>query len=269
MPNSPHGEQTARYATAARMYDCYLGGVHNFPADQEAAREVMARLPGITASAHANRAFLARAVDFLVGAGVRQFLDFGAGIPAQGSVRSVSGAAIDARAVFVDIDPCAVAQTLELLEGVQWAVAIRGDVRTPQPILAHPEVRRLLDLTRPVGLLLTAVLPFIPDDVQAYGAVAQLVAALPAGSYVAISHGAAETFPPDADACHAAARTYQKYTGSQATARDHAGVRRFFTGLDLVTPGVVCARQWRPESPPALAEGSGHSGLWAGVGMKS
>ncbi len=268
MTMSPHPERTARYASAARMYDCYLGGIHNFPADQRAAREVLAGLPSVAGTAYANRAFLTRVVGFLAGAGVGQFLDIGAGIPTQGSVRSVSGAQVGARAVFVDIDPCTVAETLELLDDAPWAAAIRGDLRTPRSILAHPEVRRLLDLSRPVGLLLTAVLPFVPDDNHAYAAVAELVAALPAGSYVAVTHGAAEAFPSDADECQAAARAYQRYTGSQVVARDRAAVERFFTGLHLLPPGVVCARQWCPEPPgPALA-GPGHCGLWAGVGGK-
>ncbi len=263
-------ERTRKPATAARMYDYYLGGIHSFPADQEAAEAVIARLPCVPAVAQTHQAFLTRAVGFLIQAGVRQFFDIGAGLPGQGSVQQLTAAAADVRAVFVDIDPCAVADTLELLDDATWAAAVRGDLRTPRSILDHPKARRLLDLTRPVGVLLTAVLPFVPDDRQAYDAVSQLVSALPAGSYVAISHGAAETFPPDSEACKAVAGVYQRYTTTPVLARDRVSVERFFTGLQLVAPGVVCAHQWHPDPsrpvPMAVADVPALSGLWVGVG---
>jgi hypothetical protein len=266
-------QRTRKPATAARMYDYYLDGFHNFLADQQAAQAVAAQLPRIPAVAQANRAFLTRAVRFLVDAGIGQFLDIGAGLPAHSSAHHIRTTALDARAVFVDIDPVAVADTLELLDDADWAVAIRGDLRTPKAILEHPKVRRLLDPTRPVGVLLTAVLPFVADDSEAYDAVAQLADALPTGSHIAISHGAAETFPPDSDACKTATGIYQQYTTTSPIARDHTSVQRFFTGLQVLAPGLVCARQWHPEppgsAPTTLTDSATHSGLWVGIGLKT
>src|SRR6266536_4281960 len=150
-------DDTPKPATAARIYDYYLGGVHNFPADREAARQVIAMYPFIPAAARANRAFLGRAVRFLADAGIRQFLDIGSGIPTGGNVHEIAqGIAPDARVVYVDIDPVAVAESLEILEGNERATAIRANLCSPQVILGHPDVRRLLDLKQPVGLLLVA-----------------------------------------------------------------------------------------------------------------
>jgi hypothetical protein len=130
------------------MYDYYLGGIHNFPADRAAAREVSARYPFICAVARANRAFLGRAVRYLAGAGVRQFLDIGSGIPTVGNVHEIAqGTVPEARVVYVDIDPVAVAESLDLLADSAWATAIQGDVRGPREILEHPSVGEMLDLT--------------------------------------------------------------------------------------------------------------------------
>src|SRR5688572_15286219 len=144
-------------ATAARIYDYYLGGVHNFSADRAAAQQVTSVFPFIPTAARANRAFLGRAVRVLVAAGVRQFLDIGSGIPTVGNVHEIAQAvAPDARVAYVDIDPVAVSEGQELLAGNDRAVALLGDLRDPQAVLAHPGVRRLLDFGQPTALLLAA-----------------------------------------------------------------------------------------------------------------
>ncbi len=270
-------------ATAARIYDYILGGIHNFPADQEAARELIVQFPFVRAASRANRAFLGRAVRELTKAGVRQFLDIGSGIPTAGNVHEIAHeVAPDARVVYVDMDPVAVAESLEILEGNDRATAIRGDLRNPQDILGHPAVRRQLDLDQPVALLLVAVLHFVPDPAQAYDAVARLVGALAPGSFLVVSHAAAETYLPEtalpeADHVKAAARTDQLkvadriYTGKTATPgmlRTRAQTMRFFSDVELLDPGVVWLQEWRPDGSTELADDPRHNGSWAGVGRK-
>jgi SAM-dependent methyltransferase len=270
MENAGHSS-TQKPATAARMYDYYLGGVHNFPADQEAARKVIAQFPKITVAARANRAFLRRAVRYLVEAGVRQFLDIGSGIPTEGNVHEIAQAAApEAHVVYVDIDSVAVAESLELLDGNQRATAIRANLRSPQDVIDHPSVRRLLDFSQPVGLLLAAVLHFVPDDEEAYGVVAQLARSLVPGSYLAVSHVAAESFVPTSDEMRVAVDVYQRQTTTSATSRSHDAIARFFTGFDLVDPGISWVHEWRPEpdEPVECDPGPFRSGEWAGVGLK-
>ncbi len=259
-------------ATAARIYDCILGGVHNFPADREVARKVIAELPFIPAGARANRAFLRRAVRYLAAEGIDQFLDIGSGIPTQGNVHEVAQqVCATARVVYVDIDPMAVAESLDMLGGNKLATAVHGDLRDPLAILAHPEVRRLLDLSRPVGLLLIAVLHFV-HDAQAYDVVAQLLRALAPGSYLVASHVAAESFPPGAGKSSPSGRAYDSQTATGlATLRDRPAIERFFAGLEMVDPGIVWLPEWRPD-PDERGEFAEHpvsSGGLAGVGRKT
>jgi hypothetical protein len=259
-------------ATAARMYDYYLGGIHNFPADREAAREVVKRFPFIPAAARANRAFLGRGVRYLARAGIHQFLDIGSGIPTVGNVHEVAQEiAPDARVVYVDIDPVAVAESLDLLAGNERAVAVRGDLRSPDEILAHPQVRGMLDFAQPVGVLLAAVLHFVTEDDLAYGAVERLLGAAAPGSYLLASHVATEVFQaPGIHLAGADEDVYQRRTATPGTIRTRPEVQRFFTGLELVDPGVVWVHEWRPDGddlagPVDVPHGSG---LWAGVGRK-
>jgi hypothetical protein len=277
-------EDTAsKPATAARIYDYILGGIHNFRADQEAARELIAQFPFVPAASRANRAFLGRAVRELAKAGVRQFLDIGSGIPTAGNVHEVAQeVAPDARVVYVDRDPVAVAESLEILEGNDRATAIRGDLRSPQGILGHPAVRRQLDLDQPVALLLVAVLHFVPDPAQAHDAVARLVGALAPGSFLVVSHAAAETYLPEtalpeADDENVAAGTDQLkiaeriYTGKTTTPgmlRTRAQTTRFFSDVELLDPGVVWLQEWRPDESTELADDPRQNGSWAGVGRK-
>lgn len=259
---------TNRPATSARIYDYCLGGVHNFPADQEVARKLIAQFPFIPAVARANRAFLRRAVRQLADAGVRQFLDIGSGIPTEGNVHEIAQEiAPDSRVVYVDIDPVAVAESLEILDGNERATAVRADLRSPQTVLDHPGVRRLLDFDQPIGLLLASVLHFVPDDTQAYDAVARLVAALAPGSYLVVSHAATESFPRGSERAKAA-ELYQRQTATPGGSRSRSETERFFTGIELVDPGVVWTHEWRPDpdEPTEFADGPQRNGEWAGVG---
>ena len=151
-------------ANVARVYDYLLGGTHNFPADQAVGRMITAVEPNARAIARANRAFLGRAVRFLAGAGIRQFLDIGSGIPTEGNVHEVAGqAAPGSRVVYADVDPVAIAHSTALLAGKGNAVIVEGDVREPEKILADDRVSGLIDFSQPAGLLLVAVLHFITD----------------------------------------------------------------------------------------------------------
>ena len=260
---------TTRPATAARIYDFLLGGVYNFPADREVAQKLIAGMPSARMGARANRAFLGRAVRYLVDQGIDQFVDIGSGIPTEGNVHQIAQRANpQVRVAYVDIDPLAVAESLDVLDGDPRATAVCGDLRQPQAILDHPEINRLIDLSRPAGLILNAVLHFIPDDEQAYGAVRLLQGALVPGSYMGLSHGATETAPREEYESVERAYDQRTMTGL-AKPRDHAEVAQFFTGWDLVEPGLVWLSEWRPDpgqSPefedPTISVG------WAGVARK-
>jgi SAM-dependent methyltransferase len=263
-----HGD-VAKPATAARIYDYILGGTHNFPADRAAAEMLIEATPTIPAIARATRAFLRRAVGFLAETGVRQFLDVGSGIPTAGHVHQVAESVPDARVVYVDIDPVAVAESLELLEGNERATAIRADLRDPAAILEHPETRRVIDFRQPVGLLLVSMLHFVDDT--AYPAVERLVAATVPGSYLTISHGTVpddDELPPAlVDRAHA---VYRSSTATPLQTRDRASIERFFAGLELVEPGLVWAPLWRPApgDPGDFAANPVASGYLAGVARR-
>jgi hypothetical protein len=231
---------------AARMYDYALGGSHNFAVDREMVERVEAMLPGSSLVAHANRAFLQRAVKFCVEAGVRQFLDIGSGIPTVGSVHEVAQAvAPDARVVYVDIDAVAVAHGRAILRDNPNATAIHGDARKAADLLGDPEVSALLDLTKPVAVLLIAVLHFIPDVDDPAGIVAGLRDRIASGSYLVLSHGCPDDRPDAADTV----RELYKNTSTPLSLRDRSQVRPLFAGFDLVEPGLTWVTSWRPYEP--------------------
>jgi len=258
-------DSSRKPATAARMYDYYLGGVHNFPADREAAEAVIERFPFIPGAARANRAFVVNAVRHLSENGVRQFLDIGSGIPTVDNVHSIARRIHpETRVAYVDLDPVAVAESIEILEGDGRAVAVRGDVQEPRAIVDHPEVRRLLDFDEPIGVILAAVLHFVPEHKVADEAVSTLIESVAPGSYFVISHSAKESF----DLYTATEDVYQRRTSTPGTVRFRPGVERLFTGLELIEPGVVWAQEWRPGAVVERIENPGAGGVWAGVGRK-
>jgi SAM-dependent methyltransferase len=261
---APEGIDLSR-PSVARVYDHWLGGSHNFAVDREMSRQILAMVPDFRYIAQANRAFLYRAVRFMLDAGVRQFLDIGSGIPTVGNVHEIAQkVTADARVVYVDIDSVAVAHSQQILAGNDLATAIQEDVRHPEAILAHPRTQELLRFDQPVGLLLVALLHYVPDDADPYAIVARLVAALGPGSYVAISHGTADHGPAELGDVQRLSRQ----TATPTTARPRAAVERFFTGLELVEPGLVWAPQWRPDSPDDMAEHPERSSNYVGVGRK-
>jgi len=217
----------------ARIYNFLLGGVHNLPVDREVARRALAVHPRLREEVRANRAFLGRVVKTMVTRGIRQFLDIGCGIPAPGGLLDTVGAARGAlRVVNVDIDAVAVAHTLAAF-GAEPAVGVlQADLVDPEEILSAEPVRRLIDLTEPVGVLLLAVLHFVPDARDPYSAVGQLRDALAPGSLVAVSHLAPGiAFPP----------------AGLLVPREPAAIRQFLDGLDLLGPGLVPTPGWHAE----------------------
>jgi SAM-dependent methyltransferase len=262
---APAGQQEADGPNVARVYDYLLGGSHNFDADRAAAAQFLARWPDARQTMAANRAFLGRAVRFLAQNGIRQFLDIGSGIPTMDNVHAIAlQHAPDARVVYADIDEVAVLHSRAILAGNEQATAIQADLRSPQAILAHPELNGLLDLSQPVALLLVAVLHFLPDYPDDPAAlVAQLREALAPGSYLVISHGTTDGQPPHvAEGMHNYAQTTADFQP-----RSHAEILRFFDGLDLADPGLVFVPAWRPDDPRD-AEHAGQIAAYGGAGRK-
>jgi hypothetical protein len=236
--------------SAARVYDYYLGGSHNFAVDREMARLAVGLWPDLPQIMQANRAFLRRAVRYLASQGITQFLDIGSGIPTVGNVHEVAQAAApDARVVYVDIDPVAVAHSRAILAGDDRTDVVHADLRDVESVLGDSRTARLLDLSRPVGVLMVALLHFVPPEANPAGLLARYRAAMAPGSYLVVSHATHEGQPDEAGE-HTA--LYQR-TGTPMTMRSRAEVDGLFDGFDLVAPGVVFLPSWRPE-PGALPD---------------
>jgi SAM-dependent methyltransferase len=259
----PAGIDTER-PSAARIYDYFLGGAHNFEVDRQVAEQLLAVHPEIAAMAQANRAFLRRAVEFLVDAGIRQFLDIGSGVPTVGHVHEIAqGAAPESRVAFVDIDPVAVAHSQLILEGNDRTAVIQEDIRKPEQILNHAEVQGLLDFDRPVAVLLVSLLHFVPDSDDLSSILSHLTRPLTSGSYLVISHGTEDERDDEAEG-----KEIYRRGGIEVTTRSREQVEALFDGWDLVEPGVVWVPQWRPDSPEDVGDHPASSGVYAGVGRK-
>jgi SAM-dependent methyltransferase len=258
----PPGVDTRR-ANVARVYDYWLGGNHNFLADQDLGRSIAAVDPNIRDFARANRAFLGRAVRFLSAAGITQFLDIGSGIPTQGNVHEVAQQANPgARVAYADIDPVAIAHSKAILAGRENTAIIEADLREPETILSDPATRRLIDFGRPAGLLLVAVLQFIADADDPWRIVATLRDALAPGSYLVLCHGTNEGRPTVA---RAAQKVYNSGVSTPVNMRSRADILRFFDGFELAGPGLVYIPQWRPDSPADVP--GDPSKFWGLVGV--
>lgn len=259
-PNTP---------TPARIYDYMLGGTHNFAADRYAAQDMIAAFPALPRVLSAARAFVRRATRFLAAEqGISQFLDLGSGIPTVRNVHEIAEAANPAaRVAYVDIDPVAVAHSRTILQGATNATCIQGDLRDPAAVCATPAVRAVIDFTRPVAVILNAVLHFIPGDDLAAGIVDSYLSAVPPGSYLVILHHTSESVRAD----EARAREIYSSAVQPLIPRSRAQITALFDGTQIVEPGIVLSPQWRPDSgeetvapePVPLYFG------YAGVGRKS
>jgi len=261
----PPGVDTKR-ANVARVYDYWLGGTHNFLADQDVARAIMAVEPNTREWVRANRAFLGRAVRFLAANRIGQFLDIGSGIPTEGNVHEIAEqASPGAHVVYADMDQVAVAHSRAILAGNTSAAVIDADLREPQKILLNDAVRALIDFAQPAGLLLNLVLPFIADDEDPWQLVATLREALAPGSYLVLSHGTDEARPTVAQATE---KVYNRGVTTSIHIRSRADILRFFDGFELVDPGLVYIPEWRPDSPEDVPEDPTKFWALVGVGRK-
>jgi len=252
-------------AHQARVYDYMLGGKDNYAADRAAAEASIKIWPDIALGAQANRAFLGRAVRYLAAeAGIRQFLDIGTGIPTAGNTHQVAQAiAPESRVVYVDYDPVVLAHARALLTSTGEGATeyIDADIRNTDSILA--QAAQLLDFTKPVAVTLLALLHALPDSDDPYAIVAKLMDAAPPGSYLAISHAAADLL--DGEMLESIKDAWRGKMQQQIIWRTREQVARFFAGTDLVDPGLVRVEEWRPE--PGTADGRKFAG-WAAVGRK-
>jgi hypothetical protein len=250
--------------SVARMYDYYLGGKDNFAADRAAADQVVAAMPNVLEFTRANRVLLSRAVTMMAAHGVRQFLDIGSGLPTQENVHEVAQrAAPGCRVVYVDNDPIVLTHARALLADNPLTTVVQADLREPDTILGHPDVKARIDFTQPVGLLLLAILHFIPDEERPADIVARLRAPLVPGSYLAISHGHAGEVTQDVE--DRVRSAYGRTGAGDIIPRGAGEVAEFFRGTELVGPGLVQVADWRPDAEPFRSDMS-RPGFLAAVG---
>jgi hypothetical protein len=252
-------------AHIARVYDYWLGGKDNYAADREAGDEAYVAYPDMPSSVRANRAFLRRAVRFMAESGIRQFLDVGTGLPSANNTHEVAqSVSSDCRVLYVDNDPMVLAHARALLVGGQMGgtAYLDADARDPEKILRG--AKQMLDLSQPVGVILVAILHLVNDEDNPQQTVDRLMAAVPPGSYLAITH-----VPSDMQASMgvvAAAKRVNRLMTQQINPRSRAAVAQFFDGLELLPPGVVPIQEWRPDT---AEEAAARAAMWGGVARKN
>ncbi len=252
--------------SAARVWDYFLGGSHNFAVDREVADAAIALKPDLPQLARAVRIYLRRVTEAISRAGVTQFLDIGSGIPTVGSVHEVARAVNPgARVAYVDHDPVAVAHGRALLRDLDGVTAVRGDVCTPGEILDDAEVRATLDFTQPIGLLLCAVLHFVPDEADPAGIVATIRDALAPGSFLAVQHATNDAQPPETIAM---LKMWNANSPEPMYWRTHEEITGLFAGFTLLEPGVVFLSHWRPDSWEELDTNPERFASYAALGRK-
>ena len=253
--------------SSARLYDYMLGGAHNFAVDRLMGQKVERDMPQMRSAARVNRAFLGRAVRFMVDQGVRQFLDIGSGIPTVANVHEVAQAAApECRVVYVDRDPVAIAHSELILADNDLTGAVQADMRDPDSILNSTEVRRLLDFDQPVGLLMLYMVHWVPTEADPWGLMKHYREVLSSGSYLAITHLAADHTNEGARA--AIARMSQA-GGELAVERSRDEIAAFFGDFELVEPGLVRFAEWRPYGPGDISDDPSVNDIaYAGVGRK-
>jgi SAM-dependent methyltransferase len=254
------------HPSIARVYDWWLGGSHNFPADRVAGQLTSLAMPALPYVLRTNRAFLGRAVRHLAAAGIRQFLDLGSGIPTADNVHDVAQRMNpECRVVYVDVDPVAVAQSRVMLAGNDRAAVVQADLRQPMDVLTAPQTRALFDLDKPVAVLMIAVLHFLSDAEEPQRLVGRYHDALSPGSHVVISHAGFDREPPVGLAM--ARRVYDSAVAPM-TFRTSKQVTELVADFELLQPGVVTLPMWRPDSEEDTGQHPEHIPGLAVVGRK-
>ncbi|KUN75777.1 SAM-dependent methyltransferase [Streptomyces griseoruber] len=250
----------------ARMYDYFLGGKDNYEVDQEAAEQFIKAAPEVRAAVRANRSFMQRAVRHVVQeGGIRQILDIGTGLPTEPNVHQIARAvAPGTRIAYVDNDPIVSAHARSLLDDDDANTSVvLGDLRDPRAVLDHPDVRKVIDLDRPVALMLVAILHFVTEAEDPDAILATLLDALPTGSYLILSHATVDLFEEGGRTD--AVKIYNSATASM-NPRKHARVLEFFRDWTLLEPGLVLVPDWRPTEP--VDPGLPPIGFYGGVARK-
>ena len=255
----------------ARLYDYYLGGQNNFPVDRDAAEKMRALMPELSDAAWANRGFHQRAARWMAAHGVRQFIDVGSGLPTKGNTHeAVQKVVQGARVVYVDNDPMVTAHAKGLLAGDGSTAFVEADLRDPDGLLGHPELRGLIDFGEPAGLLMTSVVHFVADDEDPWALVARYTASVAPGSYLALSHSTMDNLPPRM--VQAGLDLYAR-ASQPLYPRGRAEVQRFFDGLEILSPysgaePAIChVGLWGAEDPDE-ADSDGSRVLYCGVARR-
>jgi hypothetical protein len=268
-PNWAPGDIDLERPSVARVYDYWLGGAHNFAADRSVAQKTLETMPELRGVVLNHRAFLRRAVRYLLGQGIRQFLDLGSGIPTVGNVHEIAQSVDpDARVVYVDIDPVAVAHSRSLLLGNGRVSVLQADVRDPATVLASAEVAEQLDFDQPIGVLMIALLHFVSDDEDPWNVIGGYRDKLVSGSFLALSHAGYDDADVESEASIEARRIYDRNV-TQSTFRNKREFVSLFAGFDLVEPGAVRLPAWHPESQDDLVASEGPFPGFGAVGRKA
>ncbi|RZS34401.1 S-adenosyl methyltransferase [Herbihabitans rhizosphaerae] len=259
----PDGVNTEQ-PSAARVYDYLLGGGHNFAGDRALADNLVKVVPARD-MARLNRAFLRRAVVFLVESGVKQFIDLGSGIPTVGNVHEIAQQADPScKVVYVDYEPVAVAHSELILEGNDNATIIQADMTQPDAVMNDPKTKRLINFDEPVGLLMVGVVQFVPDEADPWAVADRYREVLPDGSYFALSAFTSDNAP---EGMKKAVEVFAK-SQDPIFPRTHEEIQRMFGDFELVEPGLVYTPEWRPERADEVGDDAKKSNLYAGVAQK-
>ncbi|WP_069159895.1 SAM-dependent methyltransferase [Nocardia altamirensis] len=262
------GSESAEFDTSkpsiARVYDALLGGKDNFPADHAVVEHLAETVPEVAEVAKVNRAMLGRGVRYLAGvAGIKQFLDLGAGLPTMENTHQVAGALQpEARVVYVDIDPIALAHGRTLVADEERTTVVAADMRAPAAVLADPDVQQTIDFAEPVAVLLVGILHHLHDDEDPAGIVDQYIAAVPAGSYVFITH-----FCDSGPEARELEKSFLQFLGT-GRFRTEEEILGLFRGLDLVEPGLVYLPEWHPDGEVSSPLSIGQRLMVGGIARK-
>ncbi|MEM8535348.1 MAG: SAM-dependent methyltransferase [Chloroflexota bacterium] len=262
-------KQYPNHPSSARMYDYWLGGQNYFPIDQAAADHITAQIPSAPYFAVMNRDFLRRAVQWLTANGIDQFLDLGSGIPTMNNVHETAQQINpDARVVYVDNDPVAIAQSRNVLGTNATTAAILADVRDTDTILTHPETTQTLDFSRPVAVMCVSMLHFIPDTDEVHRCLQTFRDTSTTGSYLVISHGVVPETLSEEQRKMQLGHVQKAYQRDGFTERCLSEVAQLFTGYDLMPPGLVPLHEWHPDEQTPVHNPEYGNGMYGGIGVR-